>query len=409
MSTFFPALAETDKIGYLRPDGMRREMSNRRLLPASMAREFLTSLSYDEKIHYTTTNDAIDQIATPVPLMPPIERVFVDCGAFHYVDKPDPIFKKKGFVTAMSTWEEYESRHLIHEDINSFLLCSPDHIIPPDTKEEKAKQRTEWTLFHAKDFLDFSKQDPRVIPVGVVHGTTTVERAEMTEALLGMGYEHIAFGGLVPLARNEKTVLSHLTGTDDPYTHGILPDSPLGLVKSAGAKSHAFGLNSPDWYRWWKRMDVDSFDGAKLSQEGAASGIIWLEQEVEGTPTSAKEMYQRRAIVNMKHREMVGEEGHRHLVWSDDGDDGDLLIDNPISRYFLSARCTSHKCKHGPLVHPPDPRVTGSIEHNMGRTLLNAWTFESLMSKIDDLYDLAKVSEEDDILRKHWSSIEVKA
>jgi hypothetical protein len=404
MSTFFPALADTDKIGYLRPDGMRREMSNRRLLPSSMAREFLTSLSFDEKIHYRTTNDDIDQNAQSVPEMPSIDRVFVDCGAFHYVNEPVPIFKKKGYVTAMSTWEEYASRHLIHEDINSFLLCSPDHIISPDAKDEVAKNRTEWTLFCAEEFLNFSDQDNRVTPVGVVHGRDTTERAQMTEALLDLGYEYIAFGGLVPLARYEKTVFKHLAGTDDPSTQGIASDSPLGLVKSAGAKSHAFGLNSPDWYRWWKRMNIESFDGSKLSQEGAASGIIWQEKEVHGIPHSAKEMYQRFAIKNIKNRKMVGEEGNRRLEVSSDGD---LRLDNPAFGYLMSARCTSHRCKHGPLVHPPDPRVTGSIEHNMGRTLLNAWTFDSLMSKIDDLCELAKDSEEDDILRKHWSPIEV--
>jgi len=404
MSTFFPALAETDKIGYLRSDGMRREMSIRRLLPPAMSSEFLTSLSFDEKIHYSTSNDSIDPFAKHVPSMPSIDRVFVDCGAFHYADKTVPIFKKKGYVTAMSTWEEYLSRHLINEDIGSFLMCSPDHIIAPDAKDDVAENRTEWTLFCAEEFLNFSDQDRRVTPVGVVHGRNTSERAEMTKSLLDLGYEYIAFGGLVPLARNEKTVFTQLTGTDDPYENGILPDSPLGLVKSAGKKSHAFGLNSPDWYRWWKRMNIDSFDGSKLSQEGAASGIIWKEKEVDGIPRSAKEMYQRFPIKKIVDREMTGGEGNRRLIVSPDGN---LEFNNPAYSYLMSARCTSPKCPHGPITHPPDPRVTGSIEHNMGRTLLNAWTFDSLMSKIDDLCNLAKDSGADEILQKHWSPIGV--
>ena len=404
MSTFLPALADTDKMGYLRTDGMRREISIRRLLPQSMAKEFLTSLSYSRKIHYETMNEGIDKKACSVPDMPDIERVFVDCGAFHYAKKKEPIFKKKGFVTAMSTWEEYQSRHLIHADINSFLLCSPDHIISPQAKDEEAERRKEWTLFHANDFLDFSEQDERVIPVGVVHGKTSEDRSQMTQELLDLGYKYIAFGGLVPLARDEETVLKHLTGSDDPRTNGIAPDSPLGLVKSAGAQSHAFGLNSPDWYRWWKRLGIDSFDGSKLSQEGAASGIIWVEKGCEDTPKSAKEMYRRWAIKNIKQRRMVGEPGNRALEVSSDGH---YFVDNPVFRYLMSSRCTSPDCRHGPQEHPPDPRVTGSIEHNMGRTLLNAWTFESLKSRIDDLCEQAKEAYSNEILLEHWSPIEV--
>ena len=73
--------------------------------------------------------------------MPSIARVFVDCGAFHYANRAVPAFKKKGFVTAMSTWEEYQSRHLINEGVESFLLCCPDHIIAPDANDDVAKNR----------------------------------------------------------------------------------------------------------------------------------------------------------------------------------------------------------------------------------------------------------------------------
>ena len=38
------------------------------------------------------------------------------------------------------------------------------------------------------------------------------ERSEMTGALLDIGYEYIAFGGLVPLSKNQGEVLSQLAG-----------------------------------------------------------------------------------------------------------------------------------------------------------------------------------------------------
>ena len=126
--------------------------------------------------------------------------------------------------------------------------------------------------------------------------------------------------------------------------------------------------------------------------------IFWKEKEIVGLPISAKEMYQRFAIKKIAHRKMVGSNGDRRLIVSPDGD---LGFNNPAYSYLMSARCTSPNCPHGPITHPPDPRVTGSIEHNMGRTLLNAWTFDSLMSKIDMLCNRAKDTDADEILKKH--------
>ena len=53
------------------------------------------------------------------------------------------------------------------------------------------------------------------------------------------------------------------------------------------------------------------------------------------------------------------------------------------------SRCTSQRCPQSHVEHNCDPRVTGSIEHNMGRMVLNAHTFEELMLRIDKLCDLA--------------------
>ena len=39
---------------------------------------------------------------------------------------------------------------------------------------------------------------------------------------------------------------------------------------------HVFGLNSPEWVRWWHRLQIDSFDGSKLSTEGAANGWYYV-------------------------------------------------------------------------------------------------------------------------------------
>ena len=48
MANFYPALAHTDNIGFLDSSGRRRTMSIRGLMPESISRRFLTSLSFDE-------------------------------------------------------------------------------------------------------------------------------------------------------------------------------------------------------------------------------------------------------------------------------------------------------------------------------------------------------------------------
>ena len=153
-------------------------------------------------------------------------------------------------------------------------------------------------------------------------------------------------------------------------------------------------------------MGIDSFDGSKLSQEGAANGMIWIENgfSMEEVPNDASALYRRLKVKNINRREMLKGKGIGKLEVSDDGE---INPDNPAWEYLMSARCTSPKCPHGPDAHNCDPRVTGSIEHNMGRTLLNAWAFDSIMGKIDKICEEAKSSDDDNLV-ENWSPIEVE-
>ena len=50
----------------------------------------------------------------------------------------------------------------------------------------------------------------------------------------------------------------------------------LARCRDDGIKLHVFGLNSPEWVRWWYRLGINSFDGSKLSTEGAANGWYYV-------------------------------------------------------------------------------------------------------------------------------------
>ena len=167
-----------------------------------------------------------------------------------------------------------------------------------------------------------------------------------------------------------------------------------------------FGLNSPDWYRWWKRLRVDSFDGSKLSQEGAANGIIWITNLDIKNPINAKQLYRRLKIKNIETRKWIAKKGVRTMQVSEDGQ---IELDNFGWQYLQSARCTSPNCTHFGEIHNCDPRVTGSIEHNMGRMIVNSYAFEAIMKRVDMLCESADncVDLDGQKWLKNWKMIEV--
>ena len=386
-------------------------MSVRRLLPSSLQSRALMSLSFDESIHYSTSEEEGDRQSGILDKKPVenFKEIFVDCGAFHYNKLDTPKFLNGGFVRSSSTLEEFENRHLSRNSGAHYLVCSPDHIIHSGLTEEQVIARREFTRVSAKSFLKLTQNINNITPIAVVHGRTLDERIIETKFMIQLGYRYIAFGGLVPLARNPERVLYQIAGinlkSSDKIT--IDPESPLGLVKKHGIKTHMFGLNSPDWYRWWKRLRVDSFDGSKLSQEGAANGILWLTNLDVKKPTSAKQLYSRLQIKKIGTREWVLKNGVGKLQVSEDGV---IELDHCGWHYLQSARCTSPNCSHFDGIHNCDPRVTGSIEHNMGRMIVNSYAFEAIMRRIDELCEKADNSDNlkgEDWL-KNWTKIEVE-
>ena len=386
-------------------------MSVRRLLPNSIQSRVLMSLSFDESIHYSTSVEDGDKqsgILEEIPVNN-FQEIFVDCGAFHYNKLNTPKFLNGGFVRSSTTLEEWENRHLSRNSGAHYLVCSPDHIIHSGLTEEQVIARREFTRVSAESFLKLTQNLENFTPIAVVHGRTLDERIIETKFMIELGYRYIAFGGLVPLAKNPKMVLHQIAGINpiNPGDLTIDAESPLGLLKQHGIKTHMFGLNSPDWYRWWKRLRVDSFDGSKLSQEGAANGIIWLTSFDDEKPTNAKQLYRRLQIKKIATREWISQKGFGNLRVSEDGV---IELDHSGWKYLQSARCTSPNCTHFDGIHNCDPRVTGSIEHNMGRMIVNSYAFEAIMKRIDELCETADNCNnlESEEWLKNWSEIEVE-
>jgi hypothetical protein len=118
-----------------------------------------------------------------------------DCGAFAYVDHPEPAYKPS---EVMEFYLDAEFTHGV----------SPDHVIfqceldnPPASKMPKdTLKRYEITLENARSFLKLSRAEGTPFePIGAVQGWSPKSMAKASADLVNMGYRYLAIGGLVPL------------------------------------------------------------------------------------------------------------------------------------------------------------------------------------------------------------------
>ncbi len=129
----------------------------------------------------------------------PGTQIFGDCGAFQYANLSEPPYSPEDMI------EFYGDGRFTHG-------CSIDHIIfyfNPTLDErrlfdpripEDVKKRYEITLDLAEKFIKLSPQlGSDFTPIGVVQGWSPMSMARAAQSLVGMGYDYLAIGGLVPL------------------------------------------------------------------------------------------------------------------------------------------------------------------------------------------------------------------
>jgi len=430
---FFVAIAHTDNVACFLDELAKdkKRVSNINLFPSSLRENLLFSMSYDSIIHYETIPHELDPISNTDDLKKEYiqsRRVFADCGAFQFRDLPRPLLGGNE-LNHQVAWDYYEKKHVrAKHRWSEILLCSPDHIITADMVDDVAHDRFEFIKENAAPFLEKCKSDSRVIAVGVIHGRNIQERFEQYEMFKSIGYEYVALGGMVPYSTKKQQVLNIVAGIKDIEDPFINKNSILARCRKDGIKLHIFGLNSPEWVRWWYRLQVDSFDGSKLSTEGAANGWYWIPNDNNGVgrdmpeqPINMSQLYQRIAVKKM---------GAYEWEWKDDkgflkpsvpltGKGVDTTCNCAACQYLKSSRCTSGRCwkwKEGEINyrwwrHVADPRMMGSTEHNMGRVAHNAFVFSWMIEQIDRLNELANESEitEDNSWLLNWETIEVSS
>jgi hypothetical protein len=118
-----------------------------------------------------------------------------DCGAFAYVDHPEPAYSVTEVI------EFYLDAEFTHG-------VSPDHVIlefdpknpPAKAISEEIRNRYDITLSNAENFLKLVRAEGTPFePLGAVQGWSPQSMAEAAASLIAMGYRYVAIGGLVPL------------------------------------------------------------------------------------------------------------------------------------------------------------------------------------------------------------------
>ena len=162
-----------------------------------------------------------------------------DCGAFAYVDHPDPPYSPEEVV------EFYLDAEFTHG-------VSPDHVIfecdledPPARSMPEASRRFEITLENARKFIKIVHDEGDLFePMGAVQGWSPESMAKAAVDLVKMGYEYLAIGGLVPLKVDAiKVVLETIRRRIGPEP-----------------KMHLLGFAKADHIHQFVRYGITSFD-----------------------------------------------------------------------------------------------------------------------------------------------------
>lgn len=163
-----------------------------------------------------------------------------DCGAFAYVDHPEPAYKPPEVV------EFYLDADFTHG-------VSPDHVIfqcelenpPVASMPKEVADRFEITLANAREFRKLvRKEGDPFVPMGAVQGWSPKSMAKAAQDLVKMGYDYLAIGGLVPLKVDAiKQVLQTIRDKIGPEPKMHL----LGFAKADHiAEFTGFGITSFD-------------------------------------------------------------------------------------------------------------------------------------------------------------------
>lgn len=191
-------------------------------------------------------------------------EVMGDCGAFTYVNEPEPP------VTVEEVANFYDECGFDHgASVDHVILqYNPDwdcHLPGIDPVPDEVRTRQEITVQLARDFLKYCrKQRFKFEPLGVAQGWSPKSYATAFSALQKMGYKYIALGGMVPLKSAEimqvlEAISPRLKSTTRLHLFGVTRLDHVQRFRDHGVVS--FDSTSP--LRQAFKEDKDNYYGKK--------------------------------------------------------------------------------------------------------------------------------------------------
>ena len=168
--------------------------------------------------------------------------ILCDCGAFNYRNDPDPPYSVEDMV------EFYELGGFTHGVSVDHMIGTFDPMLDHPTIggiPDKLQRRFDITLANAERLRSIMVRDkPRFTALGVAQGWSPASYARAVRALVGMGYDYIALGGLVPLKTPE--ILAVLDG--------------VKAVTGGRTRLHLFGVTRLENFQAFRDAGVVSLD-----------------------------------------------------------------------------------------------------------------------------------------------------
>lgn len=180
---------------------------------------------------------------------PKVARMMWDCGAWSYKDQDVPRLGKE-LVTPEWALAEYRKSARPGD-----FVVAPDHMLIPGTD---VAFRREWNRKSASEF--FRRCSSNLTATAVIHGIDVEERLAHAQFLMGLGYRSFAVGGIAARAAAKKYVFAVVAALRE-ITRGFW--------------LHVLGLSSPEYAMNWRRMGVDSFDGASHFKQAFTAGAYY--------------------------------------------------------------------------------------------------------------------------------------
>lgn len=174
------------------------------------------------------------------------QALFGDCGAFSYVNEPEPL------ITADQAVANYDLHGF---DYGASVDHIPVAVVTVKGKQKalttaKRSERVRITIENAEQFITTARRrSASFVPVGTVQGLSSREYAKSVRLYHGMGYRHLALGGLVPLP---DPIVAEIVKAVMPEVEKLRPRPWI----------HLFGIFRPKLQSLFRELKVDSFDSA---------------------------------------------------------------------------------------------------------------------------------------------------